>query len=83
MRTLILILAGLGLLAVAMLLSKPAWRPVVALVFIGVWLLASAVNLGIGLSHGYSLREELLVHVFLFGIPAAAALWVRWSTTRH
>lgn len=75
MRTLAFILIGLLLLGAALALSRPAWRPRVALGFIVAWLAVSAINLGVGLSHGYSLAEELLVHLFLFGIPALAAAW--------
>ncbi|EPC03356.1 hypothetical protein L861_17595 [Litchfieldella anticariensis FP35 = DSM 16096] len=46
----------------------------VALGFIAVWLAVSAANLGVGLAAGYALAEELLVHLFLFGIPALAAV---------
>lgn len=75
MRTLAFILIGLLLLGVALALSRPAWRSRLALGFIAVWLAVSAINLVVGLSHGYSLAEELLVHLFLFGIPALAAAW--------
>jgi hypothetical protein len=80
MRTLIIILIGLALLAIAMAVTPRARRAPVALAFLPVWLVASGVNLSIGLSRGYSLREELLVHLFLFGIPAVAALacWRRF-----
>lgn len=82
MRTLIIILVGLALLGVAVALARSGWRGRAALAFIPVWLAASGVNLSIGLSHGYSLREELLVHLFLFGIPALAAV-VCWRRFRH
>jgi hypothetical protein len=82
MRTLVLILIGLVMLALMTGLSRPARRPLVALVFIGVWLLACAVNLAIGLSHGYSLAEELGIHLVLFGVPAAAAWLVRRRSIR-
>ncbi|ARB46121.1 hypothetical protein [Alloalcanivorax xenomutans] len=75
MRTLIFIAAGLLLLGMLQLFSRPHWRGRAALGFIVVWLLVSAVNLSQGLRAGYTLGEELLVHLFLFGIPALAALW--------
>lgn len=79
MRTVLFILVGLALLAAVLMLAPAAWRSRLALGFIAVWLVASGINFGIGLSHGYSLREELVVHLFLFGGPALAALacW-RW-----
>lgn len=81
MRTLIIILIGLALLALLLFVSKPGKRSQAALAFIGVWLVASGVNLGIGLSHGYSLAEELTVHAALFGIPAVVALFA-WRKFR-
>lgn len=82
MRTLIIIGIGLLLLAVAVALSPAGWRARAALMFIPVWLLASGINLSIGLTHGYSLREEVLIHVALFGLPAAAAVacWFRFRS---
>lgn len=75
MRTLLFILAGLALLALALGLAPAGRRPMLALAFIGLWLAVSGANLAVGLSHGYPLRQELLVHLFLFGIPAASAAW--------
>lgn len=80
MRTLVLILIGLVVLALMTGLSRPARRPLAVLVFVGLWLVACAINLAIGLSHGYSLAEELGIHLVLFGVPAAAAWFVRrWA----
>ncbi|WP_133493072.1 hypothetical protein [Alcanivorax sp. 24] len=79
MRTLLFIVAGLLLLGLLQLFSRPHWRGRAALGFIVVWLLVSAVNLNQGLRAGYALGEELLVHLFLFGIPALAALWAWWQ----
>lgn len=81
MRTLTFIVIGLVLLCVVLAVSRPAWRTRTALGFIAVWLAISAVNLSMGLAAGYSLAEELLVHLFLFGIPALAALWA-WRKYR-
>jgi hypothetical protein len=85
MRTVVFIVAGLILLALVVALSKPPFRRSAALAFIGVWLVVSAINLYIGVSKGYSLQEELLVHAALFGIPAVAALvtWIRVSGGAH
>lgn len=85
MRSVVFILAGLILLTVAVAISRAHFRARAALAFIGVWLAVSAVNLYIGVSHGYSLQEELLVHAALFGVPAAAALavWFRLSAGSH
>ncbi|PZQ13166.1 MAG: hypothetical protein DI564_11695 [Rhodanobacter denitrificans] len=82
MRTLVLILIGLVVLALMTALSRPARRPQVALVFVGLWLVACAINLAVGLSHGYTLGEELGIHLVLFGVPAAAAWFVRGRAMR-
>lgn len=82
MRTLVLILIGLVVLALMTALSRPARRPQVALVFVGLWLVACAINLAVGLSHGYTLGEELGIHLLLFGVPAAAAWFVRRRAMR-
>lgn len=83
MRTLIFIAAGLAVLALLMLQTKPSARAKVALGFILAWSVVSAVNFGVGLSHGYSIADELAVHAFLWGLPAAAALacFRRWRKT--
>lgn len=76
MRTLILILVGLVVATSAIRLAKPGKRRFVAWMFCAFWLLAALVNLSVGLSHGYSLREELPIHLLLFGMPALAAWWL-------
>ena len=75
MRTLIIIAVGLLLLAVALKVAKPGKRRAVAGIFCVFWLLATLANLALGLSHGYSLQEELPIHLLLFGVPAFAAWW--------
>lgn len=45
-----------------------------------MWLVATAFNLWVGVSHaGYAVREEWPVLLLLFGVPAAVALLVRWK----
>ncbi|KAF1722346.1 hypothetical protein [Pseudoxanthomonas wuyuanensis] len=83
MRTLVIILIGLAVVAAAMWLAKPAKRPQVAWVFAGVWLLASLLNLRTGLLHGHTLGEELPIHLLLFGIPALAGWWLARKTRRR
>ncbi len=75
MRTLLII--ALGVAAVLLLLRYcPVARRVPAMVgFSLVWLAVCAWNLSIGLSHGYGLGEELLVHAVLFGVPVALGWW--------
>lgn len=83
MRTLIFIAAGL-LLAVMMLRLTPASRRTWAAgLFTVVWLGISGWNLRTGLSHGYTLAQELPIHVALFGIPAALVWGLWWSRRRE
>lgn len=78
MRTILFILIGLILAGLCLGLTPSPWRGRAAMAFVIVWLVVSGVNLSIGLSKGYLLTEELLVHLFLFGIPAGAALFGWW-----
>lgn len=83
MRTLTFIAVGLAVLAVLMLQTKPSTRAKAGVGFILAWSVVSAVNFGIGLSHGYSIADELTVHAFLWGLPAAAAFacFLHWRKT--
>ena len=69
MRTLIIIVAGLLLMALAMWLAKPAKRTRVAGFFTAAWLMVTLWNLFTGMSHGYSLQEELPIQLLIFSIP--------------
>lgn len=80
MRTFVLILIGLALMALVMRLCKPAQRFAGALWFSGLWLLATLWNLRTGMSHGYSLLEELPFQAAMFAVPALAAVWIAWRT---
>lgn len=82
MRTAILLLIGLAVLGLFLGLAKPARRRAAALAFVVLWLLVIGWNLSLGLSHGYSLREELPIQAALFGIPALAAWWFARRTPR-
>lgn len=71
MRTLILILLGLGLAwTIRWAKAGPARRRWM-LVFCLVWLGVVGWNLSTGLSHGYSLSEELPIHAAIL-LPAWA-----------
>lgn len=73
-RTALLILLGLLLASLLLLVKAPAGRRAALFAFLLVWLGVCAVNLRVGLSHGYTLAEELPIHLALFGVPAAFAL---------
>lgn len=77
MRTAILLATGfvlLGLLQLAAGFIGGKGRA--AMVFIGIWLIATLVNLYIGTTHGYTVMEEAPIFLLLFGVPAAAAFWL-------
>jgi hypothetical protein len=52
-----------------------------ALWFVPLWFVAAAVNLSIGVRHGYTVIEELPIGLVVFGVPAllAIAIWWRFS----
>ncbi|GAB1579741.1 hypothetical protein [Bordetella petrii] len=77
MRTLVLIAVGIVLAVLFLRLAPASRRTLAAGAFTVVWLGASCWNLATGLSHGYTLAEELPIHAVLFGIPVAAA-WLLW-----
>jgi hypothetical protein len=79
MRTIALILIGLALAGLAMWLSKPARRVGAAWLFTGAWLLVTAWNLYTGMSHGYSLQEELPIQAMIFALPVIVA----WMLVRR
>jgi len=76
MRTLILILSGFALAAL-MLHFAPRSRVMLATaLFALVWLGVCCWNLWTGLSHGFTLAQELPIHLVLFGLPVLAAWWL-------
>lgn len=81
MRTVIFIVVGLVLAAVLLRLTPATHRILTAGLFTVTWLVVSAWNLRTGLAHGYSLAEELPIHLALFGIPVALA-WGLWWWSR-
>lgn len=76
MRTLILIVIGALLAYGAGHWAPPTRRVLMALVFSLGWLLVVGWNLRTGLSHGYSLREELPIQAVIFLLPAVLAWWL-------
>jgi len=82
MRTLILIVIGLALAIALLRLAPPAWRTGAAVLFTLLWLAVAGWNLRTGLSHGYTLAQELPIHVPLFGVPVALA-WALWWFARR
>jgi hypothetical protein len=86
MRTTIILLSGLlffaGLFVFSRLFTQhypgaPGWA---TYGFVALWLVATAFNMWVGVTHaGYSVREELPIMLLLFAVPVAIALLVRWK----
>jgi hypothetical protein len=84
MRTLIIILGGLLLLAVALLAGR--WigpgshgMATAAKIFLPAWLAIALLNMWMGVARaGYSVKEEFPIFLVIFAIPAAVALFVAW-----
>ncbi len=86
MRTVFILVSGLLMFASLFFYSRlfvqhfpgaVAWA---TYAFVALWLVATAFNMWVGISHaGYSLRDELPIMLLLFGLPAAVALVVHWK----
>ena len=84
MRTLIIIVAGivlLGLFAFAgSRFGGAASMVMAAKIFIPFWLIASLINMWLGVSRaGYSIGEEFPIFLAIFLIPAAVAAFIWWK----
>jgi hypothetical protein len=86
MHMLMMTVIGLALLAafwfVGRLLNARAGRAVIngPRVFLLVWAVVSVYNGYVGVTKaGYSVQAELLVHVVVFGLPAAIAVFLLWK----
>ena len=83
MHTLKVIAGGLALLGVFLFVgryfagSRPSAVATAAKSFIPVWLVGSAINLWIGVSHaGYSVRDEAPIFLLNLAVPAAVAVLI-------
>ena len=84
MRTAIIIAIGFGLLGLCLAVGGytggVARLRSAALVFIGLWFVAAAVNMYVGVARaGYPFMEELPIFLLIFAMPAIAAALVRWK----
>lgn len=86
MRTALFLVTGFCLLAAAFILGKlfvanfPSAPLTATVSFIAVWLLVTAFNMWVGVNKaGYSASEELPIFLMLFGIPAVAAIVLKWK----
>ncbi|MDQ7728576.1 hypothetical protein [Halomonas sp. SpR8] len=83
MHTVMVILAGLVLLAVFVVFARIASIRFARLlpVYLVVWLICTGINMWIGVSQaGYSVMQELPFLLIVFAVPAVVAiLWSRRS----
>jgi hypothetical protein len=80
------VLAGILLFAaiftLAALLLADGVGAIAGVVFLPLWYAISAVNAGVGVfAAGYRAREEAVVGVAVFGIPAVVAGFVWWASS--
>jgi len=86
MRTALFLASGFLLLAAVLILARlfsenfssaTVWATAG---FIALWFLVTAANMWVGVAKaGYSASEELPIFLLLFGIPAVAALVLKWK----
>jgi hypothetical protein len=86
MRTMIITLIGLGLWAASLLVARRMSAGKIEVMreatigFVTVWFMAALTNLWVGITRaGYTLAAELPVFAVIFGVPALAAMLVRWK----
>ena len=85
MRTLLFVIAGLLLLAALLLLAKlfsanyPDAMRLATIAYVAVWFVIAGTNMWVGVAKaGYSVTEELPIFLLIFGLPAAAAILLKW-----
>lgn len=85
MRTLLFLVAGLLLLAVCFLLAKlfssnyPDATRLATIAYVALWFVIAGANMWVGVAKaGYSVTEELPIFLLIFGVPAAAAIFLKW-----
>jgi hypothetical protein len=88
MHMLLVITAGLLLLAVFMLFGK-LWGDdlsgvaVAAKIFVPAWLLVALVNMWVGVTRaGYTVTQELPILFAVFAVPAAVAAVAVWQLAK-
>ena len=86
MRTSLFLLSGFFFLAASLIVAKlfsahlPGATTIATVLFIALWLAITTLNMWLGVAKaGYSIAEELPIQALIFGLPAAAALLVRWK----
>jgi hypothetical protein len=85
MRTALFLVAGLLLLGAALLLGKlfstqyPGATFVATVAYVALWFIVAGANMWVGVARaGYSVTEELPIFLLIFGVPAVAAILLKW-----
>jgi hypothetical protein len=86
MRTALFLAAGFLLLGAALLLGKlfsshyPGAPFAATVAYVALWLIIAGANVWIGVAKaGYSVAEEAPIFLLIFGLPAAAAVLIKWK----
>ena len=75
MRTMLIVVVGVVVVLVLLWRGPKPRQHTAMWIFSLAWLAICAWNLSVGLSHGYALGEELLVHALLYGVPVGLGWW--------
>jgi hypothetical protein len=86
MRTAQFLVAGVLLLAAFLILGRlfsanyPGATGAATIAYVALWLVIAGANMWIGVAKaGYSVTEELPIFLLIFGLPAAAAVALKWK----
>ena len=86
MRTALFLVAGILLLAAFLLLGRffsantPGATVLATAAYIALWFVIAGANMWVGVAKaGYSAAEELPIFLLIFGLPAAAAIVLKWK----
>jgi hypothetical protein len=83
MRSALMVIVGLGLLALFMIVGRAATGALgmspAALYFVPAWFVCALGYFVVSLRRGASLRAEAPVAALIFAIPAAVALLLSWK----
>jgi hypothetical protein len=85
MHTVMVVLGGFVMLAAFMVAASVlnATKAKAALWFVPAWLIGAGLNMWVGVAYaGYTVAQEFPIFLAVFGIPAAAALLLRWHYSR-
>ena len=86
MRTALFLVAGFLLLAASLLVGRlfsanyPGATVAATVAYVALWFVIAGANMWIGVAKaGYSINEELPIFLLIFGLPAAAAVVLKWK----